>query len=152
MGSESPSRRRSIDAGAAHRRHAQRGADQFPQARQINRLGRKSKAPAFSALIAVSRSAIGGDHRHRQLWVTLLDVLHQLQAGAVRQAHVGEAQIERIALSSAWASPTLRALKVSSFIRPRVISRSSRMSGSSSTMRTFCRGLVFNLVSVREQR
>ncbi|AWZ91962.1 hypothetical protein CSC46_4819 [Pseudomonas aeruginosa] len=41
--------------------------------------------------------------------------------------------------SNSRASLTLRALRVSSFMRPRVISSSSRISGSSSTIRAFCR-------------
>ena len=31
------------------------------------------------------------------LWITLLDVLHQLQASAIGQAHVGQAQVEGLA-------------------------------------------------------
>ncbi|RMU56777.1 hypothetical protein ALP29_200146 [Pseudomonas syringae pv. avii] len=41
--------------------------------------------------------AVGGDHRHRHMRVAVLDVLHQFQAVAIGQAHVGQAHIERLA-------------------------------------------------------
>jgi hypothetical protein len=98
-----------IDSAAGSSK--QQGAgDQFPQARQVNRLGEEVEGAGLQCVDRGFQIAVGGDHRHRQLRVTLLDVLHQLQAGAVGQAHVGQAQIERFAFEQAWASPTLRAL------------------------------------------
>src|SRR3546814_16650946 len=40
--------------------------------------------------------AVGGDYRHWRLWKPRLDIADQFDAIAIRQAHIGDAQIEAL--------------------------------------------------------
>ena len=105
----------------------------------------KSKAPAFRAAMAAS-TLPGGNHRHRNVREIILDIFHQADAVAVGQAHIGEAQVGLHRATLAWASARVAAVNVRSPMRLRVISSSSRISGSSSTIKTRC--LVILLPSI----
>ncbi|MNO99164.1 hypothetical protein D3C76_909300 [compost metagenome] len=83
--------------GGVRRAQAQRGADQLAQAAEVDRLGDEVEGAGLERVDRGVQAAEGGDHRHRHLWMALLDVLHQFQAGAVGQAHVGQAQVEGFA-------------------------------------------------------
>ena len=67
----------------------ERRFDQRAQLFQRHRFGNVIEGTGFERRHGVLRAAIGGNHRHRQLRVVLADILHQLDAGAVRQAHIG---------------------------------------------------------------
>lgn len=139
-------------AGAAHRRHAQRGADQFAQARQINRLGEEVEGAGLQRVDRGFQTAIRGDHRHRQLWMTLLNVLHQVQPRAVGQAHVGQAQVERIALQQRLGFAEVASTEGVEFHPSQGDFQEFADIRLVVDDEDFCRGLVFNFVSVREQR
>jgi hypothetical protein len=67
------------------------------RAGQVHRFGEEVEGAALQGIDRGVQTAESGDHRHRHLRVTLLDVLHQLKAGAIGQAHVGQAQVEGFA-------------------------------------------------------
>ncbi|MCY1366300.1 hypothetical protein D9M69_531900 [compost metagenome] len=97
-------RRRGAQQAAVDRRlavlrraQAQGGVDQFAQAAEVHRLGQEVEGAGLEGVHCGVEAAVGGDHRHRHQGVALLDVLHQFQAGAVGQAHVGQAQVEGLA-------------------------------------------------------
>ncbi|KJU76517.1 hypothetical protein N619_28195 [Ectopseudomonas oleovorans] len=77
--------------------NAQGSGDQFAQATEVHRFGEKVEGAGLERVDRGVQAAVGGDHRHGNLRVALLDVLHQIQAGAIGQAHIGEAQVERLA-------------------------------------------------------
>ncbi|MCY1399741.1 hypothetical protein D9M71_148040 [compost metagenome] len=76
---------------------AQGGADQFAQTAEVDRFGHEIEGAGFQGVDGGVQAAEGGDHGHRHLRVALLDMLDQLQPGAVGQAHVGQAQVEWLA-------------------------------------------------------
>lgn len=73
---------------------AQGAGDQFPQSGEVHRFGQEVKGTGLEGVDRGFEATVSGDHRHWHLGITLLDVLHQLQARAIGQAHVGQAQIE----------------------------------------------------------
>ncbi|MNY01923.1 hypothetical protein D3C86_1344720 [compost metagenome] len=81
---------------AVRRAQAQGGGHQLTQAAEVDRLGQEVEGAGFQRIDRGVQAAVGGDHRHRHLGMALQDVLHQVQAGAVGQAHVGQAQVERL--------------------------------------------------------
>lgn len=97
-------RRRLAEQAVVHRRflgfrvaQAQGGCHQLPQATEVDRFGEEVEGTGLERLDRGVQAAVRGDHGHRGLWMALLDVLDQIEAAAVRQAHVGEAQVERLA-------------------------------------------------------
>jgi hypothetical protein len=64
-------------------------------------LATKSNAPAFQGLDRRLDVAEGRDHRHRGVGATGGDLADQLDARAVRQAHVGQAKLIGVALQLA---------------------------------------------------
>ncbi|MNQ41251.1 hypothetical protein D3C85_549210 [compost metagenome] len=96
--------RRAALQAAVHRRfailrraQAQGGVDQFAQAAEVDRLGQEVESAGLEGVHRGVEAAIGRDHRHRNQGMALLDVLNQLQSGAVGQAHIGQAQVEGLA-------------------------------------------------------
>ncbi|MNF91702.1 hypothetical protein D3C84_743130 [compost metagenome] len=87
----------SVD-GCARCRHAQGAGDQFAQPREVHRFGQEVEGAGLEGVDRRFEAAVGGNHGHRQVWGALLDMLHQLKTGAVRQAHVGQAQVEGLTL------------------------------------------------------
>jgi hypothetical protein len=85
--------------------------------------------------------AVGRDHGHGQFRVVGLDVLDEIDTVAIGQAHVRQAQLQRLAFEARSALGEVRGADGFQAHSARVISRSSRMSGSSSTTST--RAAVF---------
>ena len=79
------------------RAQAQGGVDQLAQAGEVDRFGEEVEGAGFQRGDGGVQAAVGGDHGHRYVGVALLNVLHQFHAGAIGQAHVGQAQVERLA-------------------------------------------------------
>ena len=118
-------------------RHLERLLDQRAQLLERDRLGEVVERAGLERRHGVLRAAERGDHRDRHVEPLLVDVLDDAQAFAVGKAHVGEAQVERLACrAGACASPTDSARDVSSPMRDSVSSSSSSRSGSSSTTST----------------
>ena len=72
-------------------RIAHRRTDQQPQLVEIDRLGQVIEGARLQRGHGVLGAAVGGDHGDRRAG-RLRDFAYQLKAGAVRQAHVGQAQ------------------------------------------------------------
>jgi hypothetical protein len=87
----------SLRLGAALR-DPQGLADHGPEPTEIDRLGDEVEGTGLERLDGGLHAAVGGDHRHGGTRGRLLDVRDQRDAIAVRQAQIGQAQIERIAL------------------------------------------------------
>jgi len=67
-------------------------ADQIAQSVQGDRFGQIVERASFERSDRVVGTAIGGEHRDRHLRMPCRNLLDQLQAQAVRQTHVGQAQ------------------------------------------------------------
>ena len=76
--------------GQLERAHHQRA-----QLLQLDRLGEIVEGARLERLHRVLGRAIGGDHRHGRVAVVLGDVAQHLEAVAIGQPHVGEAQVVR---------------------------------------------------------
>ena len=76
---------------------AQRRAGQVAQGLQVDRLGDEVEGARFERIDGGFHVAVGGDHRGRQIGMVGLDVAHQVDAVAVGQAHVGQAEVEPVA-------------------------------------------------------
>ena len=74
------------------------GRDQFAQTREIQGLGDEIEGAQFERAHGGLHIAMCGDHGHRYARRVLLHPLDQLQAIAVGQLHVGQAQIEALGL------------------------------------------------------
>src|SRR2546428_297234 len=79
-------------------RQRQRRAHQGAQLLEAHRLGDVIEGPGLERGDRVFRAAESGDHRHRKIARKAGDVAHQLEALAVGQAHVGEAQVVALVL------------------------------------------------------
>ena len=75
---------------------AQGGGDQLAQAAEVHRFGEEVEGTGLEGVDRGVQAAVGGDHGDRYFGMALLDVLDQVQAGAIGQAHVGQAQVERL--------------------------------------------------------
>lgn len=75
----------------------QRVPHQIAQHRQIDRLGDEIEGAGLERIDRGFDVAEGGDHRHRGVRVLLADLGDQIHARAVRQAHVGQAQVVTVA-------------------------------------------------------
>ncbi len=76
----------------AYPRQPQRLIDQAPQGLHVDRLVDEIEGAGLHRRHRRADIAVGGDHGHRQLRLRALDVLDQLEAAAVRQAQVAQAQ------------------------------------------------------------
>jgi len=72
-------------------------ADQAAQHIDVHRLADEVEGARLQGLHRQVHAAEGGDHRHRGCRMVAGDLGHQLDAIAVRQAHVGQAQVEMVA-------------------------------------------------------
>ena len=72
----------------------ERGRDQLAQRRHVERLGNEIERAELERADSGLDVAVRRDHRHRRLRLVRLDPLDDVQAVAVGQPHVGEAQIE----------------------------------------------------------
>jgi hypothetical protein len=115
----------------------ERRFDQAAQLIQGDRLGQVVEGARLERGDGVLGTAEGRDHRYRRLTVTLANQAHDLQAVAIGQPHVGDAQADSAAFQDTVA-PRRRvpAQSADKPIRATVRSRSSRMSASSSTTST----------------
>ncbi|GFF09159.1 hypothetical protein SM139_4196, partial [Stenotrophomonas maltophilia] len=75
----------------------QRVLDQSAQHRDVHRLADEIERTGLQCLHSEIHAAECGDHRHRRARVVLGDLADQLDAVAIGQAHVGDAQVVRIA-------------------------------------------------------
>jgi hypothetical protein len=117
-------------------RHREHRLHQRPQLVDGDRLGEIVEGAGLEGRHRVVHAAEGGDHRHRQVAHVLGDVAHQLQAVAVGQAHVGQAQaVALLAEQAAGLGQAGRAVAGQAQAQQES-SSSSRMSSSSSTMST----------------
>ncbi len=66
--------------------------DQFAQHLEFDRLGDEVESTELEGADGGVDAGKSSDYRHRQARVSLLDVFDQLEAVAIRQAHVGETQ------------------------------------------------------------
>jgi hypothetical protein len=73
---------------------AQGRLDQGAQLLQADRLGQVVEGAGLQRGHGIAGAAEGGDHRHRRLRAVLGDVADDLQAFAIGQAHVGQAELE----------------------------------------------------------
>ncbi len=71
----------------------QRRRDQFAQIIQVERFGHKIKGTELQRPHRGFHAAVGSDHRHGDTGRFILNPFHQIQAAAIGQAHVREAQI-----------------------------------------------------------
>ncbi len=67
---------------------------QVTQLLQLHRLREKVKSPSLQRGYRTVHVAVGSDDRHRCVGLVLLDGFNHLDAVAVRQAQVGQAQVE----------------------------------------------------------
>ncbi len=72
----------------------ERRGDQLAQRRHVERLGDEIEGAELERAHRGLDVAVRGDHRDRRLRLVRLDPLDDVQAVAVRQPHVGEAQVE----------------------------------------------------------
>ena len=91
----------------------ERGGDQLAQRRDVERLGDEIEGAELERAHRGLDVAVRGDDGHRRLRLVRLDPLDDVQAVAVRQLHVGEAQIERAARAARawprrWCRPSSR--------------------------------------------
>ncbi len=75
----------------------QRMLDQAAQHGDVHRLADEIEGTGFQCFHGQVHAAEGGDHRHRRARVVLGDLADQFDAVAVRQTHVGDAQVIGIA-------------------------------------------------------
>src|SRR3569833_649771 len=75
-------------------RQFQRGVHEIAQHLQIDRLGDEVEGAGLERADRGLHAAVGGDHGHRRIGIILLNMLHELDAVAVGQAHIGEAEVE----------------------------------------------------------
>ena len=114
--------------------HLQRLLDQRAQLLERDRLGEVVESAGLQRRDGVLGAAERGDHGDRHVERASGDVLDDAQALAVGQPHVGEAEVERLAVEQAdRPRRPIRARVVSSPMRDSVSSSSSSRSGSSST-------------------
>ena len=73
---------------------AQRRAHDIAQVIDIERFGNKIERPGLERDNCGFHATVRGDHGTRQLWMFLLYMADEIDAIAIRQAHVGEAQVE----------------------------------------------------------
>src|SRR5688500_14223359 len=84
--------------GRRRRRQRERRAHQRAQLLQPDRLGDIVEGAGLERRDGVLRAAVRGDHRHRQVDRQAGDMAHQVQAFAVGEPHVGEAQVVALGL------------------------------------------------------
>ena len=75
----------------------QRGGDELAQRRDVERLGNEIERAELQRAHSGFDVAVRSDDRHRRLRLVRLDPLDDVQAVAVGQPHVGQAQIEGVA-------------------------------------------------------
>jgi hypothetical protein len=75
----------------------ERGSDQLAQRCDVERLGDEIEGAELERAHRGLDVAVRSDHGHRRLRLVRLDPLDDVETVAVRQPHVGEAQIERAA-------------------------------------------------------
>ena len=75
----------------------QRVLDQAAQHADVHRLADEVERAGFQRFHRQVHAAERGDHGHRRLRVLARDLGHQLDAVAVGQPHVGQAQVVRVA-------------------------------------------------------
>src|SRR3569832_2173997 len=75
-------------------RQFQRGVHEIAQHLQIDRLGDEVEGAGLERADRGLHAAVGGDHGHWRIGIILLYVFDELDAVAVGQAHIGEAEIE----------------------------------------------------------
>ncbi len=83
--------------GAGHVVEFQRMGDQAAQHGDVHRLADEVEGTGLQRLHGQLDVAERGDHGHRQLRVVAGDVAHQVDAVAVGQVHVGQAQVVGVA-------------------------------------------------------
>ncbi len=71
--------------------------DQAAQHRDVHWLADEVEGTGLQRFHRQIHAAEGGDHRHRRARIVLGDLADQFDAVAIRQAHVGDAQVIRIA-------------------------------------------------------
>ncbi len=69
-------------------------AYQRAQPLYVDRFGQEIERPGFHRFDREVHASVGGDHRYRQSRVLLLDMLDQFEPAAIREFHVGQAEIE----------------------------------------------------------
>lgn len=139
-------------ADAAGRGQAQGAGDQLPQAGEIDRFGQKVEGAGLEGIDRRLEAAVSGNHRHGYLRIALLDVLHQFQAGAIRQAHVGQAQVECLPAQQRMGFAKVTGTEGVEFHPSQGDFQEFADIRFVVDDEDFCRGLMFNFVSVREQR
>ena len=72
----------------------QRGGDELAQVAEIDRFGDKVEGAGLQRADRGLHAAVRGDHRARHRRVAAADMSHQVDAVAIRQAHVGQAEVE----------------------------------------------------------
>ena len=85
---------RQLQGALAGPAELERRGDQLAQRRHIERLGDEIEGAELERAHRGFDVAVRGDHRDRRLRLVRLDPLDDVQAVAVRQPHVGEAQVE----------------------------------------------------------
>ena len=76
----------------------ERRLHQPAQYSEIHRLGNKVESAGLERTDRGFHIAIGGNHRHRNMWELTLYMLHQINAITIGQVHIGEAKVEFIFL------------------------------------------------------
>ena len=74
----------------------QSGLHEFSQIVEVQRLGDEVESTHLQCLNSRLDAAVSGDNRYRRAWHLLLHPLDQLEPVAVRQPHIGQAQIVRL--------------------------------------------------------
>ncbi len=114
---------------------------------------RKIEGASLEGVDCRFQAAVRGNHRHWHLRIALLDVLHQRQAGAVGQAHVGQAQVERLPCQQRLCFCKVAGTEGVEFHPSQgYFQEFADIRLIVDDQDFFCRGLMFNFVSVREQR
>jgi hypothetical protein len=85
---------RQLQRALAGSAELERRLDQLAQCRDVERLGDEIERAELERAHRGFDVAVRGDHRDRRMRFVGLDPLHDVQAIAVRQPHVGEAQVE----------------------------------------------------------
>src|SRR5271156_835796 len=74
------------------------GRYQLAQVGEIQRLGHEIERAQLERAHGSFHVAVGGDHGNRNAGRILLNPFHEIETIAVREPHVGQAQIERLSL------------------------------------------------------
>ena len=98
---EQPVRAAGLRLGRSLLRQVERRLDERAQLFERQRLRHVIERARLQCRNRVLGAAVRRDHRDRKVGAMRADVAHQLEAVAVRQPHVGEAEVEALALEKA---------------------------------------------------